>query len=319
MTPDYDVRKVFVHSLGLKKLVVSGKYGLRVYDVYQPNEASVFKNYFLWRNANSGWTGTILGKVGFDGFVSAENGMNIFEGRATTISSWDECFIKNSLFIDQTGFHLGYSLTANHEFVYNYATVMGGPCCEDGGILLPMNEVAGGGMRIANCTWVNFKNPCMRYLLSPLLVIASVPKPHSHSPRALPHSFSTPHYSLYVNPPFTQSLTHPFSFSLPKQSSFTVISPFNSSDLFVHTPANTPFFSSTVSPPHPSPCSFLSTWSPIHITQSLTPLLLRITPLPPAMGFRLPPPLQFPSSLSPNFLLRLPHSSSIQRRAVFFI
>ena len=148
-----------------------GKYGLRIFDVYQPNEASVFKNYFLWRNANSGWTGTVIGKVGFDGFVAAENGMNIFESRATTLSSWDECFIKNSLFIDHTGFHLGYSLTANDMFDFNLSTVMGGPCCEQGGILLPWNDVAGGGMLIANCTWVNFKNPCIR---CPLLLVPSL-------------------------------------------------------------------------------------------------------------------------------------------------
>jgi hypothetical protein len=154
-------------------LAIVGKYGLRVFDIYEPNKASVFRSYFLWRNANSGWTGTVIGRVGFDGFVSAENGVNIFESRATKVPTWDECYIKNSLFIDYTGFHLGYSLTAYDEFDYGHFTVMGGPCCDGGGVLLPWNEMVGGGMLISNCTWVNFKNPCLRYLpfQNPFLVL----------------------------------------------------------------------------------------------------------------------------------------------------
>jgi hypothetical protein len=155
----------------------AGKYGLRIFDIYEPTEVSVFKNYFLWRNADSGWTGTTIGKVGFDGFVSVENGVNIFESRETTVSSWNQCFINNSLFVDYTGLYLGYSITANDQFDYGKFTVMGGPCCKDGGLLLPWNGMAGGGLSVSNCTWVNFQNPCIRYssafpslqLLSPLL------------------------------------------------------------------------------------------------------------------------------------------------------
>jgi hypothetical protein len=136
-------------------VIAAGKYGLRIFDRYLPNDASVFKSYFLWRNGHSGWTGTEIGKVGFDGFVSAENGVSIFESRATVLSSWKECYIKNSLFIDFTGFHMQRDL--------GDITVLDGPCCEQGGILLPWNNIAGGGMLISNCTWVNFKNPCLRY------------------------------------------------------------------------------------------------------------------------------------------------------------
>ncbi len=130
--------------------------------MYEPNEASVFQSYFLWRNANSGWTGTVIGKVGFEGFVSAENGVNVFESRATRVSAWSDCYIKNSLFIDFTGFHLGTSFTAYDEFSYADNKEMGGPCCATGAVLLPWNEIAGGGMLISNCTWVNFQNPCIR-------------------------------------------------------------------------------------------------------------------------------------------------------------
>jgi hypothetical protein len=141
----------------------AGKYGLRIYDIYQPTTVSVFKNYLLWRNANSGWTGTSIGKVKFDGFVAVENGVSIFEGRETNVLSWSEFVIANSLFVDSTGLPLGYSVTAFNEFDYSLTTVMGGPCCQEGGLLLPWNTAPGGGLLITNCTWVNFQNPCIRY------------------------------------------------------------------------------------------------------------------------------------------------------------
>jgi hypothetical protein len=146
---------------------------------------SVFKKYFLWRNADSGWTGTSIGKVGFDGFVSVENGVNIFESRETRVSSWNQLFINNSLFVDYTGLYLGYSITANDQFDYGKFTVMGGPCCQNGGLLLPWNSMAGGGLSVSNCTWVNFQNPCIRYSSSFPSLCLILTSPRMLYPRSL--------------------------------------------------------------------------------------------------------------------------------------
>ena len=137
----------------------SGKYGLRIFDEYQPTLPSVFSNYVLWRNADVAWTGTVIGSVGFDGFVAVENGAYVFEGRSTTLTSWQDCFIRGGLFIDYTGFILGSSFGFFGETIETVQS-MGGPM--EGGLLLPWNDDAGGGLFVANCTFVNFMNACIR-------------------------------------------------------------------------------------------------------------------------------------------------------------
>ena len=87
----------------------NGKYGLRIFDVYEPTKASVFQSYYLWRNGHVGWTATVAGKVSFDNFVAVENGGFVYEGREANVYSWSEYVIRNSLFVDYTGLLLGTS------------------------------------------------------------------------------------------------------------------------------------------------------------------------------------------------------------------
>ncbi len=140
-------------------LPVTGKYGLRVFDVYQPTLPSVFRNFLLWRNAHVAWTGTVIGRVGFEGFVAVENGGFVFEGRSTTLSSWRDCFIRGGVFVDYTGLPLGASFGSFSD-QYDVFEKMGG--AQEGGILLPWNENAGGGILIADCVFINFANACIR-------------------------------------------------------------------------------------------------------------------------------------------------------------
>jgi hypothetical protein len=138
---------------------MAGKYGLRVFDVYQPTLPSVFRNFLLWRNSHVAWTGTVIGRVGFEGFVAVENGGFVFEGRATTLSSWQDCFIRGGVFVDFTGLPLGTSFGGFSD-QFDIIEQMGGP--QEGGILLPWNENAGGGMLVDDCVFVNFANACIR-------------------------------------------------------------------------------------------------------------------------------------------------------------
>jgi hypothetical protein len=98
-------------------------------------------------------------QVGFDGFISVNNGKSVFEGRATTVGSWTTTFIRGSLIVDYSGLELGRSFAVVTD-TFGAAVEMGGP--QEDGLLLPWNENAGGGLLISNVTFVNFANPCMR-------------------------------------------------------------------------------------------------------------------------------------------------------------
>ena len=138
----------------------NGKYGLRVFDIYQPNAPSVFRNTFVWRNAKVGWTATVIGRVGFDGIVAVQNGHHVFESRSTSqIDNWDQAYIKNGFFVDYTGLPLADSYGEFGD-AFGNPELLGGPM--KGGILLPWNEDAGGGFSVHNTTFVNFKNGCIR-------------------------------------------------------------------------------------------------------------------------------------------------------------
>lgn len=126
-----------------------------------PNEASVFKNTFVWRNGKVGWTATVIGRVAFDNMVSVQNGFHVFESRSTNLDSWDECYISNSLFVDVVvpALPMGKSFAAFSDTFGAFEEV-GGPM--EGGILLPWNADAGGGMSVINSTFVNFEGACIR-------------------------------------------------------------------------------------------------------------------------------------------------------------
>ncbi len=109
-----------------------------------------------------GWAVTVIGKVGFEEFVVSESGSFTFQGRSTTLTSWTESFIRNSLFVDYTGLPLGRSFLAISDTPEQFSMAEG---IQEGGILLPWNEAAGGGLLITNCTFVNFKNGCIRYVV----------------------------------------------------------------------------------------------------------------------------------------------------------
>jgi hypothetical protein len=136
----------------------NGKYGLRIFDIYEPNAPSVIRDLFVWRNGKVGWTGTVIGQIGFDGVVAVQNGQQVAEFRATRVTSWDVCFIRNALFVDYTGLPLAPSFSATEDGFDDFIE-MGGPA---GGILFPWNENAGGGMSVSNVTFVNFHLPCLR-------------------------------------------------------------------------------------------------------------------------------------------------------------
>lgn len=98
--------------------------------------------------------------MGFQGFIAIGNGGSVFEGRATNLASWTVCFIRDALIVDApSDLVLGRSYAVVTDS-FKDATEMGGPHTE--GILLPWNEVAGGGMLVDNVTFVNFANPCLR-------------------------------------------------------------------------------------------------------------------------------------------------------------
>ena len=136
----------------------NGKYGLRVFDIYKPNAPSVIRDLFVWRNGKVGFTATVIGQIGFDGVVAVQNGAHVFESRATDVSSWDVCYIKNALFVDYTGLPLAASFAAAED-EFDEFNEMGKPM--EGGILFPWNEQAGGGMTVSNATFVNFKHACL--------------------------------------------------------------------------------------------------------------------------------------------------------------
>eukprot|EP00961_Rhodomonas_salina_P299141 3938684-Rhodomonas_salina.2 len=93
--------------------------------------------------------------------VSVQNGFHVFESRSTNLDSWDECYISNSLFVDVVvpALPMGKSFAAFSDTFGAFEEV-GGPM--EGGILLPWNADAGGGMSVINSTFVNFEGACIR-------------------------------------------------------------------------------------------------------------------------------------------------------------
>jgi len=138
----------------------NGKYGMRVFDIYKPNAPSVIRDTFTWRNGKAGFTATVIGQVGFDGVIAAQNGDVVFESRATDVTSWDVAYIRNALMIDYTGLPLADSYAATSDSFTDFGK-KGGPA-KDGGLLMPWNENAKGGFSLANITFVNFKYACLR-------------------------------------------------------------------------------------------------------------------------------------------------------------
>lgn len=105
-----------------------------------------------------GWTATKVGKLGFDGVVSVQNGESHMEARSTETHQWDENFISNALFVDYIDLPLTQSYSATHDS-FGSVDVLGGPMT--GGLLLPWNELPG-GMTISNVTFVNHLEPVLR-------------------------------------------------------------------------------------------------------------------------------------------------------------
>jgi hypothetical protein len=104
-------------------------------------------------------------QVGFQGFISVANGGSVFESRATKVSSWSTCFIRDALLVDapaaaDLALGLSYAVATSSFEKDSAYEKMGGPQAE--GVLLPWNEWAGGGMLLDNITWVGFANPCLR-------------------------------------------------------------------------------------------------------------------------------------------------------------
>ncbi len=94
--------------------------------------------------------------------MCVNNGESVFEGRATTVSSWKSTFINGALLVDYPGLPLGRSFAIISD-TFGDAIEMGGPQAD--GLLLPWNEDAGGGLVITNVTFVNFFMPCLRCVL----------------------------------------------------------------------------------------------------------------------------------------------------------
>ena len=136
----------------------NGKYGLRIFDVFLPNQASIVHDLFVWRNGMVGWTATKVGRLGLDGVVSVQHGETHFEGRSTETTRWDENFLRNALLIDTLHLPLTQSYAAAHDS-FQALDVLGGPM--KGGLLLPWNELAG-GMTLTNVTFVNHWNFVLR-------------------------------------------------------------------------------------------------------------------------------------------------------------
>jgi hypothetical protein len=101
----------------------------------------------------------VVSRVSFNSFVAVENGGFVFEGREANTTSWSEYMIRNSLFVDYTGLLLGKSFASFSDKSETF-TQMGGP--QEGGLLMPWNQNAEGGVLVANCTFVNFKGACIR-------------------------------------------------------------------------------------------------------------------------------------------------------------
>ncbi len=148
----------------------NGKYGFRIFDVYMPDERSVFTNTFVWRNGAVGWTATAIGRVAFKGMIAVQNGHHVFESRQTRVSSWDDCYVSDSLFADYVDppLPLDKSFSATTDSFHEFEE-MGGPMLL--GILLPWNDNAGGGMSIRNCTvcgpYSHFPPPDFLAIFSP--------------------------------------------------------------------------------------------------------------------------------------------------------
>jgi hypothetical protein len=155
-TPDVHPVNIPVLEFRGNQAHSNGKYGLRIFDEYFPNAPSVIRDLFVWRNGGVGWTGTVIGQIGFDGVVAVQNGHQA-EFRETQVTSWDVCFIRNALFVDYTGLPLARSFSATGDG-FDAFIEMGGPT---GGIAFPWNENAGGGMSVSNVTFVNFHRPCL--------------------------------------------------------------------------------------------------------------------------------------------------------------
>jgi len=130
----------------------NGVYGLRIFDRFDPNEASVFRNTVTWRNGQIGFTATGVGRVAHDGVVAIQNAKLSFEGRFTSSPNWLDCYIANSMFVDWTG------LPHSNRSIINEG--LGTP--QAGGVHLPWNSNPGGGMVVKNTIFVNFHNGCLR-------------------------------------------------------------------------------------------------------------------------------------------------------------
>jgi hypothetical protein len=154
--PTIDFRENEAHS--------NGKYGLRIFDIYLPNAPSVIRDLFVWRNGKTGWTATVVGQIGFDGVVSIQNGVNLFEAREIQVNTWDVCYIRNALFVDYTGLPLADSYAMiQDEFDEDIEVLvkMGGPMKQ--GLLFGWTAPEfSGGMTVSNATFVNFVHACMR-------------------------------------------------------------------------------------------------------------------------------------------------------------
>ena len=158
-TPDVHPINIPVLEMRGNEAHSNGKYGFRIFDDYYPNKPSVIYDLFVWRNGKVGFTATNIGEIGFDGVVAVQNGLHVFEARQTDSSSWDVTFLRNCLFVDYTGLPLGKSYAAFDDIFDSFGE-MGGPM--KGGILLPWNNLAGGGMKVSNVTFVNFAHACLR-------------------------------------------------------------------------------------------------------------------------------------------------------------
>jgi hypothetical protein len=38
----------------------NGRYGLRIFDIYEPTQLSVFRDFFVWRNGKVGWNAIVI-------------------------------------------------------------------------------------------------------------------------------------------------------------------------------------------------------------------------------------------------------------------
>lgn len=151
----------------------NSKYGLRIFDIFQPNAGGQpFRDQLTWRNGKSGFVSTVIGKIAFEGFVSLEEQKATWEARVHTPGSWTDSYMRNCLFVANTGHALtpnmaGYSgLNLDLEY-HEYKGK------NELGLFLPWNgadtansrgEVTweNGGFVFSNITFINFTDtPCM--------------------------------------------------------------------------------------------------------------------------------------------------------------